>query len=92
MSNISSLYDRGMSNEEIAAFVLDGIEYDIFDTFSAEYRCDCSSERILSALTSFSPKELDDTFREDKTIEVCCRFCDRKYYFTRDEIEKYSKK
>ncbi len=92
MSNISSLYDRGMSNEEIAAFVLDGIEYDIFDAFSAEYRCDCSSERILSALTSFSPKELDDTFREDKTIEVCCRFCDRKYYFTRNEIEKYSKK
>ena len=76
-----------MSNEEIAALALDGLEYDIFDTFPAEYRCDCSKERILCALASFSGKELDDTFRDDRTIEVCCRFCDKKYEFTREEIE-----
>jgi hsp33 protein len=88
MSNISSLFDKGMSNEEVAAFVLDGIEYDVFDTFSAEYRCDCRRERILEALSSFSEKELDDTFLDDEQIEVCCRFCDKKYYYTRDDIEK----
>ena len=32
-----------------------------------------------AALGSFSEKELDDTFRGDKTIEVCCQFCDKKY-------------
>ena len=88
MSNISALFDKGMTNEEIAAFVLDGIKYDIFDTFSAEYRCDCRRERILEALSSFSEKELDDTFLDDEQIEVCCRFCDKKYYYTRDDIKK----
>lgn len=91
ISNISALFDKGLSNEEIAAVALDGLEYDIFDTFPAEYRCDCSKERILHALASFSEKELDDTFRDDKTIEVCCRFCDKKYIFTRDEIEACQK-
>ena len=88
ISSISTLFDKeNMSNEEIAALALDGLEYDIFDTFPAEYRCDCSKERILCALASFSGKELDDTFRDDRTIEVCCRFCDKKYEFTREEIE-----
>jgi len=87
MSNISTLIDRGMSNEELAAFVLDGIPYDIFDEFHAEYRCDCRRSRILGALSSFTEKELNDTFAEKNEIEVCCRFCDQKYNFTREEIE-----
>lgn len=91
LSNISALFDRGMSNEEITDLALDGLEYDIFDTFPAEYRCDCTRGRILRALGSFSEKELDDTFRGDKTIEVCCQFCDKKYVFTREEIEAYQK-
>ena len=49
------------------------------------------SGEILRALGSFSEKELDDTFRGDKTIEVCCQFCDKKYVFTREEIEAYQK-
>ena len=91
MANVSALIRDGMTREEILARVLTGIEYDIFDEFRAEYRCDCERERILGALSCFSDAELDDTFRNDEKIEVCCRFCDKKYYFTRDEIEKNRK-
>ncbi len=86
MSNISSLFAKGMSPEDVLVYTMDGIECDVFDEFSAEYRCDCSQERILDALTSFSDKELDDTFKTDEKIEVCCHFCDKKYYFTREDI------
>ena len=87
MSNVSGLIDSGMTNEDILARVMQGIEYDIFDEFPAEYRCDCSRDRILEALSCFSDKELDETFAKDNKIEVCCHFCDSKYYFTREEIE-----
>ena len=87
MTNVSGLIDSGMTNEEILARVMEGIEYDIFDEFPAEYRCDCSRDRILDALSCFSDKELDDTFAKDSKIEVCCHFCSQKYYFTREEIE-----
>ncbi len=88
MSNVSGMIESGMTKEEILARVMEGIEYDIFDEFTAEYRCDCSRERILDALTSFSDQELDETFEKDKSIEVCCHFCDKKYSFTRCEIEE----
>lgn len=92
MANVSALIDSGMTNEEIIARIMQGIEYDIFDEFPAEYRCDCERERILDALSCFSEKELDETFEKDETIEVCCRFCDKKYYFTRKDIEKNQKR
>ena len=88
MENVSALVNAGMTNEAILARIMEGIKYDIFDTFRAEYRCDCKRERILDALSSFSEKELDETFVHDEKIEVCCRFCDKKYYFTRNDIEK----
>lgn len=91
MSGISSLFDKGMTNREILSYVMNGIDTDIFDEFHAEYRCDCRRERILGALTSFSDRELDDTFAEKNEIEVCCRFCDQKYKFSREEIEKARK-
>ncbi len=91
MTNVSALIDSGMTNEEILHHVMAGIDCDIFDEFPAVYRCDCSRERILDALTSFSDKELDETFAQEATIEVCCHFCDGKYHFTREDIEKNRK-
>ena len=91
MSNVSALIESGMTNEEIMARIMEGIEYDLFDDFHAEYTCDCEKERILDALSCFSDKELDETFADLEKIEVCCRFCDKKYYFTRNDIEKNRK-
>lgn len=91
LSNISLLFDAGMTNEAIIDRAMAGIEYDIFDDFTAEYRCSCSRERILGAISSFSEKELDETFGDLPEIEVCCHFCDKKYYFSRKEVEEHKK-
>ena len=91
MSNVSAMIEAGMTPESIMAHIMQGIEYDLFDDFTAEYKCDCEKERILDALSCFSDKELDETFADLEKIEVCCRFCDQKYYFTRDDIVKNRK-
>ena len=88
MSNVSGMFEAGMSPEGIMSHILQGIEYDLFDDFLAEYTCDCERGRLLDALSCFSDKELDETFENLEKIEVCCRFCDKKYYFTRKDIEK----
>ena len=88
MSNVSAMFEAGMTPESVMAYIMQGIEYDLFDDFRAEYTCDCERGRLLDALACFSDKELDETFADLEKIEVCCRFCDQKYYFTRKDIEK----
>lgn len=91
LSNISALFDAGMTNEAIIDRAMAGIEYDIFDDFTAEYICTCSRDRILDAIASFSEKDICDTFENTEKIEVCCHFCDKKYYFTESEVRARKK-
>ena len=94
LSNISSYFERGMSNEEIANIAMEGIEYDIFDTLAVEYKCDCSRERMLKKIKSLGKDEIEGMLRdqeaEGKARELTaeCRFCNSKYTFTESELLK----
>ena len=45
LSNVSKLFESGMTNEQIAKYVMEGIEYDVFDELSVDYVCTCSREK-----------------------------------------------
>ncbi len=80
------MLDSGVTSEEMAFRVLEGLEPQLLDSFTAEYRCDCSRERVETALISLGRKELEDMAAEEEKSEVCCHFCNKKYIFTRHEI------
>ena len=94
LTNISKQFEKGLSNEEIAAIALDGIEYDLFDEIDVEYKCTCSRERMAAALHSVGKKELrrmlDEQLAEGKPeeLEISCHFCGNSYRFTADNLEK----
>ncbi|NLK39782.1 MAG: Hsp33 family molecular chaperone HslO [Clostridiales bacterium] len=94
LSGISTLFDAGKTNKEIADLALSGIEYDIFDEIEVEYRCDCSYERTARAIRSLGIAEVRGMFEEQKRegkapeLEVCCRFCDKKYVFKEKDADK----
>lgn len=85
LSNISRLFEQGLSLKEIADIAFDGIEYDVFDENEVEYRCTCSRERMLRAVASLGKKDvlklLDEQEAEGKPreLEVNCRFCNSSY-------------
>ncbi len=83
---VTKMLDSGMSSEDIAMKVLDGLEPELLDSFRCEYRCDCSKERVERALISLGREELTKMAEEEDNIEVCCHFCDKKYNFSKDEI------
>lgn len=89
---VTSMLDSGMSAEDIAKSVLDGLEPEVMDSFDVSYRCDCSKERVERALVSLGREELVKMSDEQDSTEVCCHFCDKKYVFSRDEIISLSKK
>ena len=94
LSNVSGLFDAGMPLEDIAAIALRDIPFDVFDELDVDYLCNCSRERTTRALITLGKKDLlsllDEQIAEGKpeTLEVACRFCDKKQYYTRDDVEK----
>ena len=98
LANVSRLFDRGISNFEIAKIALEGIPFDVFDELEVEYKCDCSRERVERALITLGENDLRDMLDEQekegkaRELEVKCRFCTRKEVFTESDIEKIIKK
>ena len=98
LANVSRLFDRGLSNYEIAQIALEGIEFDGFDELEVEYKCDCSRERVERALITLGAKDLrgmlDEQEAEGKPrqLEVNCRFCGRSEIFTEADVEKLIKR
>ena len=83
---VTAMLDSGMSAEDIAKRVLEGLEPDLLDEFEVFYKCDCNKSRVKKALISLGKDELTQMAQEEEQIEVCCHFCDKKYNFTKEEI------
>jgi molecular chaperone Hsp33 len=94
LSNVSRLFDQGMSLEDIAKIALRDIPFDVFDELDVSYRCNCSRERTTKALITLGKQDLlklvDEQAAEGKgeRLEVNCRFCDKKQYYDRADIDK----
>ena len=94
LNNVSTLFANGFSNEEILKIALNGIEYDLFDELEVEYKCDCSRERTERALISIGKDEAESIFKEqrengeEEKITLECHFCDKKYVFTKEYVNK----
>lgn len=86
LPSVTQMLTSGMSAEEIAMKVLDGLEPNVLDELSCAYKCDCSKERVEKALISLGREELTKMAAEEDVTEVCCHFCDKKYRFTREEL------
>ena len=92
LSNISGLFDHGLSKKEIAEIALADIPFDVFDEFDVAYRCSCGRERIAAAIRSLGEKEVRTLFAEQKAegkgevLEVNCHFCGARYLFTPQDL------
>ena len=53
-----------------------------------KYKCDCSRNRIEKGLISLGKQELENIINTDGKAEIKCTFCNIKYDFNKEELEK----
>lgn len=87
LGSVSKLIADGRTGEEIMAMIFDGIEYEPFDEFDAEYRCPCNRDKYKSALIGLSETDMEELRQSGEPIETNCRFCGKRYVFELDEID-----
>lgn len=88
IDSVTNMLSQGMTPDDIAKIAFDGIEIDKLDESEIEYRCNCSKQRVETALISTGIESLKEMAEENKDITVECHFCDKTYVFTPKEIEK----
>lgn len=85
---MTELLDEGKSIEDILQMALDGLPFDVVDSFDPQYRCACSLEKVQGAFCAMSDEELRSLPDENDRVEVTCSFCDRVYTFTGADVER----
>lgn len=88
LPSVTTMLAQGMTPEQICAVALDGMEYDVLDTYTPTYRCTCSREKVQRAFLAMPSEDLLSLADENGVAEATCRFCDGVYRFTRQELEE----
>lgn len=86
--SVTKLLQQGMGPKEIMDLVLQGFDPQVLDEYDVAYKCDCSRQRVERALLSMSRQELESLAQEEKSVEVNCQFCDKKYHVDVNKLLK----
>lgn len=86
LPSITNMLKEGNLPEDILNKVLDGLEPKVLDTCEVGFECECSKERVKTALVAIGKKSLAQIIEEDKQAEVGCQFCNEKYMYNEEEL------
>lgn len=90
---ISKMLDQELSLIEIAKKVTGDENIKIIeDNITPVYECNCSKEHLSNSLATLDKTALKEMIEEDGKAEIICHFCNKKYEFSKEELEKILEK
>lgn len=84
--SVTEMLSSGLSAEDIAVKAMKELKIEKLDESTAEYRCNCSKERVEAALISTGIESLKEMAESKIVTKVECHFCDKVYNFTSEDI------
>lgn len=87
LKSASTMINEGYSAEDIINEITDG-DYKLLEERELSYFCNCSYERFERGLMSLGENELETILKEDKKAEITCNFCNKKYFFSEDDLKR----
>ncbi|HEX2926022.1 MAG TPA: Hsp33 family molecular chaperone HslO, partial [Ruminiclostridium sp.] len=85
---ISRLLAEGNTPEQVLDMLLVGMEPKVIENVPCSFMCNCSRERMERNLISIGKEDLLEILEDGKGAELQCHFCNTKYNFTNQDIEK----
>ena len=52
-----------------------------------QYKCNCSKEYLRGVLSSLGKNELESILEEQGAVKIHCRYCNKDYAFTREDLK-----
>jgi len=92
ISSVTEMISSGLDAEGMIKNILGDIEHKILEKKQVGYKCNCSRERMERALISIGRNDLEELIQEQGCAEIVCHFCNKKYFFEKNElIEMFEK-
>lgn len=86
---ISKMLEEGNTLKEIAIKVTGDTNCKIIEeNIIPVYECNCGKEKLEQGLISIGKEELQDMIEKQGKAEIVCQFCNKKYEFSKEELEE----
>ncbi len=85
---ISKMLDQNLTLQEIGKKVTGDENIQVIEQqIEPMYECDCSKQHMENGLLTMGKEELQSIIEEDGKAELTCHFCNKKYEFTKEELQ-----
>lgn len=89
--SVTAMLSSGETPNSILKRALSEFEVEVLYEHDVYYKCNCSKERIETALITLGTEELNKMADELDEVEVKCHFCDKAYKFSPNEVRFLAK-
>ncbi len=86
---VTTMMAKGMSLVDMCRTALDGFEVEVLDERPVHFYCTCSKDRVKQSFATISDNDLRNLVNSKGTVEAVCHYCNKKYTFTKSEIESF---
>ncbi len=88
LDSVTTMLAKGMTALDMCKTALQGFEVEVLDEFEVKYVCGCTREKIEGLIASMPAEEIQQMIDEDHGAEANCRFCNKQYLFTEEELKE----
>lgn len=88
VTSVTALLEEGMSPENILEKLLGNLNLEILDRMKVGFECDCSRDKVESALVLLNKEDIEAIIEDGEPIEVKCHFCNTSYNFDLDDLNR----
>ncbi|MBF7097739.1 Hsp33 family molecular chaperone HslO [Alkalibacter mobilis] len=88
IDSVTAMMEKGMNQLQMVEYIFENRRVEILATKDLNYKCDCSRDRIEKGISMLKKDDLKKMISEDKGAEVTCHFCNSKYEFSEEELQK----